>query len=146
MAKQSINIGTTANDGTGETVRSAFDKVNDNFTELYDERLKGAYATATIDGSNNLVVDFTKGALAVTLDKNISAFLFTGATNGVRNEILIKLTQDSTGSRTVTSSGVNTAGSVGFDISTTMNSTSFITIVTFDGTTYYGFSNGKNFG
>ena len=36
MAKQVINIGTTANDGTGETVRSAFDKVNNNFTELYD--------------------------------------------------------------------------------------------------------------
>ena len=36
MAKQIINIGTTANDATGETVRSAFDKSNDNFTELYD--------------------------------------------------------------------------------------------------------------
>ena len=33
MAQQSINIGTTANDGTGETVRSAFDKTNDNFTK-----------------------------------------------------------------------------------------------------------------
>ena len=146
MAKQTINIGTTANDGTGETVRSAFDKVNDNFTELYDERLKGAYATATIDSSNNLTVDFTKGALAVTLDKNISAFLFTGATSGTRNEILIKLTQDSTGSRTVTSSGVNTAGSAGFDISSTANAVTFVTIVTFDGITFYGFSNGKNFG
>lgn len=38
MAKQVINIGTTANDGTGETVRSAFDKSNDNFTELYDSQ------------------------------------------------------------------------------------------------------------
>ena len=35
MAQKSINIGSTANDGTGETVRSAFDKTNDNFTELY---------------------------------------------------------------------------------------------------------------
>ena len=146
MAKQTINIGTTANDGTGDTVRSAFDKVNDNFTELYDERLKGAYATATIDGSNNLTVDFTKGALAVTLDKNISTFLFTGTTNGTRNEILIKLTQDSTGGRTVSASQLETAGSAGFDISTTADAVSFISIVTFDGATYYGFSNGKNFG
>ena len=92
MAKQTINIGTTANDGTGETVRSAFDKVNDNFTELYDERLKGAYATATIDSSNNLTVDFTKGALAVTLDKNISAFLFTGQTS--QSEIEYRLVRD----------------------------------------------------
>ena len=35
MAKQTINIGTTANDGTGDPIRSAFDKSNDNFTELY---------------------------------------------------------------------------------------------------------------
>ena len=36
MAKQSIGLGTTANDGTGDTVRVGGDKVNDNFTELYN--------------------------------------------------------------------------------------------------------------
>ena len=35
MAQQIINIGTTANDGTGDPLRTAFDKCNDNFTELY---------------------------------------------------------------------------------------------------------------
>lgn len=35
MAQQTINIGTAANDGTGDTIRDAFDKTNDNFTELY---------------------------------------------------------------------------------------------------------------
>lgn len=35
MAQQIINIGTTANDGTGDPLRDAFDKCNDNFTELY---------------------------------------------------------------------------------------------------------------
>lgn len=35
MAKQTINIGTTANDGTGDGLRTAFGKVNDNFNELY---------------------------------------------------------------------------------------------------------------
>ena len=35
MAKQTIGIGSTANDGTGDTLRDAMDKVNDNFTELY---------------------------------------------------------------------------------------------------------------
>ena len=35
MAKQSINIGSSANDGTGSTLRAAFDICNDNFTELY---------------------------------------------------------------------------------------------------------------
>jgi len=36
MAKQTINIGTSANDGTGDPLRSAMDKTNDNFTELYN--------------------------------------------------------------------------------------------------------------
>tara|TARA_B100001113_G_scaffold352393_1_gene353626 strand:- start:696 stop:2495 length:1800 start_codon:yes stop_codon:yes gene_type:complete len=35
MAQQTINIGTNANDGTGDPLRTAFDKINDNFTELY---------------------------------------------------------------------------------------------------------------
>ena len=36
MAQQTINIGTVANDGTGDPLRTAFDKSNDNFTELYN--------------------------------------------------------------------------------------------------------------
>ncbi len=35
MAQQTINIGSSANDGTGDPLRTAFDKINDNFTELY---------------------------------------------------------------------------------------------------------------
>ncbi len=35
MAKQSINVGTTANDKKGDSLRAAFQKVNANFTELY---------------------------------------------------------------------------------------------------------------
>ena len=35
MAQQTINIGTIANDNTGDTLRGAGQKINDNFTELY---------------------------------------------------------------------------------------------------------------
>jgi hypothetical protein len=35
MAKQTINLGSAANDGTGDPLRDALDKVNDNFDELY---------------------------------------------------------------------------------------------------------------
>ena len=35
MAKQTIDLGTVANDGTGTPLRSAFDICNDNFDELY---------------------------------------------------------------------------------------------------------------
>lgn len=36
MAKQVINIGAGPDAGDGEPLRDAFDKVNDNFTEVYD--------------------------------------------------------------------------------------------------------------
>jgi uncharacterized protein YaaN involved in tellurite resistance len=37
MAQQTINIGTAANDRTGDTWRDAMDKANDNFDELYTD-------------------------------------------------------------------------------------------------------------
>ena len=36
MTQQIINVGTFANDGSGDTIRVAFTKTNNNFTELYN--------------------------------------------------------------------------------------------------------------
>ena len=35
MAKQALNLGASANDNTGDTLRIGGDKINDNFNELY---------------------------------------------------------------------------------------------------------------
>ncbi len=35
MARQNIDIGTAGNDGTGDSIRESFRKVNDNFREIY---------------------------------------------------------------------------------------------------------------
>ncbi len=43
MAKQTISIGSTPNDGTGSTIRAGGDLINDNFNEIY---------TAFGDGTN----------------------------------------------------------------------------------------------
>ena len=37
MSRQNINVGTNQDDGTGDTLRAAFVKVNSNFVELYNE-------------------------------------------------------------------------------------------------------------
>ena len=37
MGKQTINIGSSPNDGNGSTIRAGGDIVNDNFTELYNK-------------------------------------------------------------------------------------------------------------
>ena len=47
MAKQTLNRGTVANDGTGDTLRTAAQKINENFTELYTA-IGGDSATATV--------------------------------------------------------------------------------------------------
>ena len=51
MAKQTINIGAAPNDGTGDPIRTAFDKANDNFDELYafDATLGTAATTDATD-------------------------------------------------------------------------------------------------
>ena len=51
MAQKTINIGTTVNDGTGEAIRSAFDKTNQNFAELYTN-VDGKVDTGLITGGD----------------------------------------------------------------------------------------------
>lgn len=60
MAKQTINIGGSANDGTGDPLRSAFDKVNDNFGELYAATGAGSGQNISISGQK-LVSDNSNG-------------------------------------------------------------------------------------
>ena len=50
MAQKTINLGTAELAGDGETLRSAFSKANDNFTELYNNDaadFDGAFASLT---------------------------------------------------------------------------------------------------
>ena len=63
MAKQVINIGSVANDGTGDPLRTAFDKVNDNFTELYSD---DAGDVNSVNAGTGISVDQTTGAVTVT--------------------------------------------------------------------------------
>jgi len=65
MAKQVINIGTTANDGTGDPLRSAFDKVNDNFTELYTD---DAGDVSSITATAPIARDSATGAVTISLN------------------------------------------------------------------------------
>ena len=52
MAQETINIGTSPNDGTGDPLRNAFNKANLNFTELYGSQITDTDDLA--EGSVNL--------------------------------------------------------------------------------------------
>ena len=71
MAKQTLGLGTSANDNTGDTLRVGGDKVNDNFNEIY----------AALGNGTTLTVDTTNPAVGQVLRYNGATFLPSDYTN-----------------------------------------------------------------
>ena len=81
MTRQNISTGTSANDGTGDTLRTAGTKINANFTELY----------TFLGGSAN--------TLSTQISLEDSSVVFEGATaNGVETRLMA---EDATADRLV---------------------------------------------
>lgn len=73
MAKQIINLGQNANDGSGDTLRQAGQKINENFDLLFSFRDDSALTDAPADGvpyvrQDNQWVDFTPQVLDAPAD------------------------------------------------------------------------------
>lgn len=66
--QQIINTGTGANTGTGDPLRTAFGKVNANFTDLYARRVQGMDPNGTSDSSTALQTALNSGATLVIVD------------------------------------------------------------------------------
>ena len=79
MAKQTINIGSSVNKGDGDPLRTAFDKINDNFDELY---LKD---TTDFDGDYNSLSNQPTIPSAYS-DSDVDTHLNTGSAG--TNEVL----------------------------------------------------------
>jgi hypothetical protein len=103
MARQVINTGTTANDGTGDTLRNAGSKINENFVEVYaalgggDSGTSLTTAVKLVDSgleyvgvSNNSVLTHTEGAskLVFTLPDSEGAVVINSATQTLTNKTL----------------------------------------------------------
>ena len=101
MAKQVVNLGTSANKGDGDPLRTAFDKVNDNFDELYLD-LKQVKSAQT--GGGTLIVD-TIGSVHAT-----DSTLLVDGNNGKITGPLASTTWDVVDNNidiTTTNTGVN---------------------------------------
>ena len=115
MAQQTLNIGTTANDGTGDTLRVAMDKVNDNFDEIYASPIISDFITITgneirANRSNDDLVLEPSGtgvvtAPALTIDSNINITDNVIKTT-VSNSDLV-LTPSGTGSVVISKADIN---------------------------------------
>ena len=107
MAKQTIGIGSAANDGTGDPLRTAFDKINDNFTEIYTELGGSSLSSLSLSG-NALISDVTNSDINITpngtgmviINSNLEVKGTTTEINATTLEIgdnLIELNKDNSG-------------------------------------------------
>lgn len=93
MARQTLNIGQQPNDGTGDPLRGAFEKVEGNFIELYNalsnpaafsaSREEFSFTTSNLsDGdSQNIDIQAYKGYVVYKIEVSHACFLriYTGA-------------------------------------------------------------------
>tara|TARA_R100000805_G_scaffold18889_1_gene25708 strand:+ start:13698 stop:14648 length:951 start_codon:yes stop_codon:yes gene_type:complete len=158
MAKQVIGIGTTANDGTGDSLRVSAEKSNDNFTEVYtllgdgatlpsgivttltagtNVTLSGSTGNVTINASitGGSTAEVSANTLVVTGVSTLG--VITGATSlGVVDVFATTLTGNLTGNVTgnltgdVTGDGSNLTG-----ITTLIQAGDNVTVTTASGIT-----------
>ena len=77
MAKQSIGLGSVADDGTGDTLRIAGDKVNDNFDEIYTALGDGSTLTTPAPTASPTFTGTITGADLTIDDVNINGKVVT---------------------------------------------------------------------
>lgn len=97
MAQQLVNVGIVASDGTGDELREAFTKVNENFTELYSGNVQVTAANIRVFSvagrTGNVVLSVSDVAQAASkpyvdsaIASNIAAFSGS-VVNGLRANI-----------------------------------------------------------
>ena len=90
MAIQIIGIGTVADDGTGDSLRVAGDKINDNFNEIYTTLGDGSTLNTGVTAVNNATANelVTIGATTTELDAEAN-LTFDGTTLAVTGNITV---------------------------------------------------------
>lgn len=101
MAKQIINVGATTNDRTGDSIRSAFTKVNSNFTELYnaifnEPSVRDIVGSIFADDST-LLVDAVAGKIVGPVFSNVTGNVTGNLTGNVTGNLTGNVTGNVTG-------------------------------------------------
>jgi len=97
MAKQTINVGSTADDGTGSTIRAGGQIVNDNFSELYNtfssdgSNLSSTVLTIVDESSTESTISYGE-RLAITGGANLTSTVSGDSINVTLNTTVTGLT------------------------------------------------------
>jgi hypothetical protein len=115
MARQTINIGTTANDGTGDPLRTAFDKINDNFAELYGADNNLNTLDANLDVNNYVITTgVTNGNITITPNGtgniNLGSITINGSTISSNDSTQITVAENIQTTGTLNVDGTATIG------------------------------------
>ena len=96
MAKQTINIGSSANDGSGTTIRAGGDLINDNFNEIYTAFGTGTALSTTafsiVDESSTESTISYGERLAITGGTNLTTTVSGDSVNVTLNTTITGLT------------------------------------------------------
>ena len=126
MAYQALGLGSSANDGTGDDLRTGGDKINDNFVEIYTKLGTGTALTSgisadatnvtltaptingvvggtatsqTISALTTAGITGTGGALEITAANHIVEFRGDGTTGGTVGQIQLNCSNNSHGQK-----------------------------------------------
>jgi hypothetical protein len=116
MARQNINIGSSANDGTGDPLRTAFDKINDNFIDLYGSDNDLNTLDANLDVNTfAITTGVTNGDITVTPNGTgsikLGAMKFVGTTLSSDDSTQITIAENIQTTGTLNVTGATTLGS-----------------------------------
>ena len=118
MARQLVGIGSSANDGTGDTLRDGIDKVNDNFIEIYGKigngTTIGTFTTTDITSTGDFTIN---GSADIILDADGGDVFFKdagttfGSATNTSGNLIVK--SGTTTALTFSGANVTAAGTIG---------------------------------
>jgi hypothetical protein len=90
MSQNTINIGGQANDGTGDSIRTAFDKINTNFTEVYNNL---SVVNSIFSNTNSISTSTADTILAQYANVTATLVLFQNSLNTLSSYVSTFATQ-----------------------------------------------------
>ena len=108
MAYQAIGIGSSANDGTGDTLRIGADKVNDNFVEVYTKLGNGSVLTSDTVTLNTATQTLTNKTLTTPVIGIINNGGNLTLPTGTNDTLVARGTTDTLTNKTLTAATVAT--------------------------------------